>query len=416
MERVIFCVLNCMTILAQMPHTDLLEMEGGTIKLVEDSILLNICANDPTIPILYFSRAAYDEAITDLTKPNIQKVIQKRTDEWAPNALDQMPDWIYRRERECLTLAALSRLGSSQKVAAGIDAHFQKTIELLSQIVGEGRYEDTPLVNLLELALENEALLIAELHAAGIDDKYAAEAEIQERTQTVKILSHILSDLGQPQYEKAPPYVELWRAVYISPADEPLMSQLKVQYEPIALWKKGLVARWRVRKLSELAQAGRAVELLYYNRGKFLEDLQDLTPAQLTRTFEKRAQAKYRVRLRKDYLNTLRLEALLLMRTVHDRAVTKEPRLNDRLGKILELHTARLDSTLAGDSSWLTDSVQSGSQALARLLLVEKSIVQDVDFFNVLCRQRGRKDLVQRLEAILAVKDDQLRTMKALSK
>ena len=416
MERVIFCMLKCMTILAQMPHTDLLEMEGGTIKLVEDSILLNICAKDPTIPILYFSRAAYDEATTDLDEPDIQKVILKRRNEWAPEVLDQTHDWIYRRERECLTLAALSRLGSSKPVAAGIGAHFRKTIKLLSQTVGQGRYEDIQLVNLLEIALENEAYLIAELQAAGIDDHSAAEAEIQERTQTVNILSRILADLGQPQYVKAPPYVELWRVVYMAPADELLMSQLKMQYEPIAMWKNGIVARWRFRELSKLEQAGKTIELLYYNKGKFLEDLQYLTPARLTKTFEKRAQAEFHVRLRKDYLNTLRLEALLLMQTVHDRAVIKEPRLNDRLGKILEMHTARLDSTLVRDSSWLTDGIQSGSQALARLLEVEESIFQDLTFFYGLCLQRNRKDLAQRLNLILAVKDEQLKTMKALSK
>jgi hypothetical protein len=413
MERVIYCILSCAALLAERPHTVLLQLPAGSVVAVDDAVLLELYTRLPTIPLLYFSRGVYEEALRDLPLTEMQAAIAKRHTEWSPQALDQILNWLYLRQRAGLTLNARGRAGSSVQVVQGLDGHFRETVEMLSRLVGQGRYEDVDFAELLVFAVEKEALLIAELQALDGEARTAVAAELHERTQTVQVVAQALAGKGRPEYGQALPYAELWRALYIAPADAPLLAQLKAEFESFPLWREGLVTRWPVRLLTELQQTGKTVELLYYDSGEFLEDYTELTPAQLHRTFAARAQAALQPQARHDYLNGLRLEALLLWRTIHARSTGEERRWREALDKILDVQTTRLIATLANDGSWLVGGTGSGRPSLSALLKLEEDIVQEVVFFHSLARQSGREDLAQRLLSILSQKQAQVARLKA---
>jgi hypothetical protein len=412
MERIIYCLFSCAAMLTNVAHTSIGQTAGGAVVVVGDADLLSLQTGNPSIPLLYFSRDAYDEAVHGLSSQEIEAVINKRRAEWSPQALDHALDWLYRQEVKCLTLIALGRMGGTVRVVAtGLDVHFQETIELLARLTSEGRYEDVDFTNLLVFALEKEALLIAELQAAG--DTFSVE--VQERTQTVQFLERALAGRGRPEYAQAPPYAELLRAIHIVPIDDALLARLKAEFEPFVPWREGLVARWRVREASELKRMNKTATLLYQNSGEFLEDLLELTPAQLTRIFEERARMVNRTQALNDYLNGLRLEALLLHETIRVRAAGEDSKLRKALNSSVDIQRVRLMTELASARSSLAQKAEPSWQMLSRLQKAEESIAADINFFGGLARQSGRQDIAQKLLPILAAKQRQITRLKSLT-
>src|SRR5262245_27651383 len=102
---------------------------------MRDEVLLALLALLPhhtALPLLYFSTAIYEQAIRQLRPEEVAEVIRQRLAQWAPRALDDSLDWLYRRERRCLTLTALARAVTGAGGAAILEAHFGHTLELLT--------------------------------------------------------------------------------------------------------------------------------------------------------------------------------------------------------------------------------------------------------------------------------------------
>lgn len=413
MEKVIYCVLSCITSLTTVPHDVLFQSTRGQAILISNANLLSLRAQNPEIPLVYFSIETYQNRVRGLNQPEIEAVLEKRATEWSPQMLDHALNWIYEQERKMLSLTSQYIADNTQKETAKLHDHLRDTVALLSHLVGEGRYEDASFAELLEASLEKETRLKAELIAVErIQPAFALE--LPEHDKTIQWLNRQLAEQGKPEYAQAPLYTELWRGLYIEPADDNLRAQLKLEYQPFVPWKDGLVARWRVRKIPELTQAGRRSELLYFNSGEFIEDLQELTSAQLNHVFTVREKSSSQLNERLHYLNGLRLECLLLWQTIYDRSLAEKPALQQAIVSVIEMETARLTSRLAADKTWLDEKINNQGTAKPALMHEEQTIVDDVELFIGLAQQNKRLDLVKSLSSILATKRSQLSRLATL--
>jgi hypothetical protein len=418
MDRVIYCLIGCAAMLSHFQHTELTSLGDGGVAAIGDPVLLGLYAQYPALPILYFARPAYDEAVRDLPPVDRDEALQKRLKEWSPQALEQTIDWIYRGEREALSLTILAGAGEGDDRARALAAHGAGTIELLTGLVGEGRYDEMDLADLIVVAIEKEALIRTELQAAGAAGARAdAEGEIGERRRIIEALAAAAAALGRPEFAQAPPYAELWRATYIEPADSQLLEALTDEWEPFVPWRQGIVARYRVRQIDDLKRSGRRVGILCFDAGLFLEDVAQLSPAQLRRGFEERAQAMGAARqgLWDTYMDGLRLESLLALRWVVARMKGGDEERDRMLVAVESMAGARLVSSLRRSRSWLSSPVGPGPEAAGRLLEREQQLVADAALFSALAARQGQTELAQRLLGILARKQADVMALKSLS-
>jgi hypothetical protein len=405
MEKVIYCVLSCLTSLTTIPHEVLFQSAQGQAVAISNSTLLNLYTVNPDIPLIYFSRETYQSSVRGLNPTEIQAVLDKRAAQWAPQILNQVSHWIYQQELKVLALTTqqIARLSTTERERPLI--YFKQTLSLLAHLTGEGRYDDLSFTELLELALEQESLLKAELQSQP--NQPLLSKEIQNHQLTCEYLAQQLATRGKPEYQKAPLYSELWRGLYITPIDDQLLTQLKLEYQPYTLWMQGLVTRWRLRKIPELQQLGRRSQVLYPNPGAFIEDLNELTAPQLNVSFTQRAQADAQRQQTNDYLNQLRLNAVLLWQSLAERATNENPSLHTSILAIIETQTLHLINGLHQDRSWLGDNSNLAAFK-AELLGAERAIIDDLTFFTTLAQQRKLLDVASSLAKLENLKRSQI--------
>ena len=423
-ERIVYCHRAISRILTGQSYVELGHLEDGIWISVDDETLLAIKDRYPGLPLLYFSRADYEHAMRKLAPLEVNNAIHRRLERWSPTALDQVLDWLYRGERRSLTLAALGRMSGSSDVAAVIDEHFEQTLRLLAKISGEWRYDDVRLSEMFIAAVEGEAKLhdenlLASKAAQSANNLTEAQRFSQatnSRKKYAQILGRALEQMGSAEYVNSLPYVDLERGLFISPRDPDLIGGLRVEYRPFAEWRDGLVAIWPIRKIPDLERRGKSVAVLYLNSGEFLEDLYELTDAQLEREFEERLQGARGASLQAmcEYLNTLHLEQILLklnlLEIVRRKAQTLVPLLE---AQVVE-ETVTLRSALVLHPSWLAQGLEPGEDAIIRLKRNEQELAQDAALFVELCG-RAKKDTLQSLiAAILEVKQQDIARLARL--
>lgn len=385
--RVIFCTLNCLTTLGPLPHEILLKRDDGVVLAIQDETLMALLARQAAVSLLYFSRDAYEEAIQGLNKQEVNEVIDLRVKKWAPKVLDEGEGQLYLGERQCLAWTALARVNAAGTTMDVLQVHTDRALDFLARLTYEGRYDDSELTELLVVALERAAKLIAELKDALTEpvtagEKSALEYEVRAQDTSAKALSAILTRLGQEDFrEHYLPYVDLMRGVWIRPRDADLISLIKVDFKPYVEYEDGLVTTEVKRRFVDHERRGKKVSVLYLNNTEVLGLLPNLTPAQRQRDFKVRASATAdaKAALRREYLSGLRLELILFKKALRGHAeASTEPGLTVELDAQIRQETALLATELVKHRLWFGVPAAAAEPVRARLLRCEEAILHDI--------------------------------------
>ena len=397
--RVIFCALSSLALLGPLPHETLLTRDDGVVVAIQDEAVLELLARQAAVSLLFFTRDAYEDAILGLADSEIDAMLRKRRQDWSPNATGHGLNWIFHDARRCLTLTALARAQSPSVSAARLDDHFEQSLQLLVTITGETGYEDK-MASLLVLVVEGEAKLRQEYLDAQGAARQTGDASASGRFASalkrseshIRALGLSLKSLGRPEYNQALPYVGLSRGVFVWPRDTDLVKMLAAQREAHLTWKDGLVAGWSLDNLPELAKRGKSVRVLYFNDGQLLQDLQDLTPAQLEREFAKRFEGGRgaSMQAREEHLSSLWLEQHLLRRKALAQArIQLDAALAAMLEREVTEEAQALRQALAQHPVWLAEAGTSGGGVFEALKLSEEQLLRDARFLAALCRREG---------------------------
>ena len=391
-ERVIYCALTSMTMLDPVPHAILHRSADGVVVAIRDE---NVAlSRQPSIALLFFSRDAYTQATQGLTDSEIDAVIRKRRQYWSPNASGQGLNWIFESAKQSLTRTA--QASTSGADSARLKEHFEQSLQLLVTISGEARYEDLSLASLLVLVDEGEGKLHREYRdaqetAEQAGDSRAAQqfADAAQRTERYgRALGSTLSRLGRPEFDGDLPYAGLSRGVFIRPLDPEFVKSVAAQRQAYVTWKDGMVVNWSLDNLPELEKLGKSARVLYFNGGRFLTDLRDLTSAQYEREFAKRLEGGRGASLeaRREHLNSLWLEQHLLRRKALAQARTADAGAAGVTARQVTEEAEALRQELAEHPAWLEDGEQSGKGGMEALKKDEDQMLEDARFLAALCK------------------------------
>ncbi len=413
-ERVVFCREYFYDILSGKPRVELGRMKDGLWAAVSDETLLSAGYRNPIPPLLYFSKDDYDSAIRKLQPPEVAQVIQKRLEHWSPRALDETLNFLYLEERRCLALAAMAGTLPDRRTAEVLDEHVENTLQLLASVVGEGRYDDMKLPSMLIFTLESEARAVQESLYAQEAAQRAGNVRVAERMnrataaarKRAETLGSTLRALGRAEYGSALPYVEMERVMFIQPSDAQFLTGLRSKNLPVFEWKDGVVAPWPVRRLADMQDLGKTAQTVYLESGEFLEDILELTPAQVERGVAERVEGELAMSGRsvEDHLNKLLLELNLLRRNAVRVAHREGSGLVGLLQKQVQEETATLTALLASHPSWLAPPPKAPEESLSMLKEVEARAADDAAFFEELCRRGRKAALRSRFAAIVKIK------------
>jgi hypothetical protein len=332
--------------------------------------------------LLSYSKESYEYLLRRLSESDRHAAIQKRLKDWSPRAVTEGVNWLYRVERRCLSLTVTRPAGARTE-------HAEHTMTALHKLVNERRYGSVTLAEILEYVLEAEALLQAELLTVG------AGSESSMRSEFSLAVAEELKLMGHPQYSQHLPRGEATRGALLAPPDSAVRSHLNALKIPVVDWKDGFVSKFRHGEFESITAKGNRLTVLYLNAGGFLQDLTDLTPAQLRREFEERLQIGI-VRLWPDHLNLLRLETALLRRAAYDAAHRANSRAASTLGIQIRQETELLLSELERHPSWRAG--EFGNQP-ATLAVAEEDVTNDSVFLSQFAELRGEKAYEERYKA-----------------
>ena len=369
---------------------------------------MELLSQQAAVSVLFFSRDAYEKAIRGLADSEINAIVDRRRQYWAPNAVGHGLNWLYHIARRCLTLTALAV--SSPGSAARLEDPFEQCLQLLVSITGETRYQDMSMASLLVLVVEGEAELYREYLDARDEARRVGDSPLAEKfTDAAKrsesygqALGLSLKSLGRPEFTQGLPYIGLSRGVFIWPKVRDLIEMLTVQREVYVTWKDGLVANWSLDDLPELERRGKSVRILYFNGGQLLTDAKDLTAAQLEREFAERFEAGRGASMdaRREHLYSLWLEQHLLRRKALAQASAQDTSLAAILAQEVTEEARAMREELATHPVWSEKRdkirfypfVLERDDLLATLKKCGEQLVQDARFLAELCRRDNNKN------------------------
>jgi hypothetical protein len=379
-SRIVYYAIGWASVLAQLRHDSLRGLDGGTVESVSDDVMQTILMKTPDVPILYFSRPAYDEAMQGLSDSESEEAVRKRLNEWSGHALDHALECIAGDERRSLTLTAIAWSAASGDNARALQTHFDSGLNFLSSITGPGRYDDMKFADLLTVVVEAEALLITEL---------GQRSEAQKRTSLASALAQEMTRHGRPAFAQSLPYAEPGRGVWVVPADAALLSYLKSNWKTGVAWRGGAVTDLSTREIGDFQRAGKKIAILYADPGALQQEMNELTNAQLVRRFEQLASAGTEALARQtdDYWNVLRLNIAILSRVLAARAAREDPRVAAVVRPQIGAETQILATELTRTKSWLTP--EDRGAPLQRLRIAEDELTADIAFFTAVAERRG---------------------------
>ena len=399
-HRIIYCALGCASLLTLVSHETLRKFDQGAIVSVSDESMSKLFIKESEIPILYFSRDDYDQAIRDLDEDEIDNALRKRLKEWSPQALDQALQWIAINERRPLALTAQSLRTAPGDKQQLLETHFNSGLDLLTSIAAPGRYDEMDLRDLLMAIVESEAMLIKELPQSQ---------ESQTRLQFADALARELKRHGRGEFAAALPYAEQERGAWVTPLDPSLKSYLKTRGIAAAEWRNGIVAPLPLRALDDFRKTGKQVEILYADPGALMQDFFELTGAQLFRRFRELSAADDAARSRQmnDYRNVLRITIAVQRRALRKRATREDTVMTSLLNQQIFTETKILAEQLAATRSWLSPG--DVTAPLQRLHLAEQELADDTAFLLSLALKQNHAHLKERLKEIQRIKEDDLK-------
>lgn len=396
-ERIVLCALAC----GGLPHSPVADLPAGAVIAIADADLTNLLRVTPAVSLLYPSRQAMNEALADLSPDEVTAALERRA-AWSADAFQGvMTDWVFRAERQCLALGAAG-LATDSAASGALPTFVAATLELLTRLVSDGRYDDTPSTELLVLALEHEALMVSELRALSPE----ASSELAGREQAMGTLAQMLAERGRADYAQAPAYADAPRAVFLRPRDARIIDVLRSRMQPAVEWRDGLVAPWAASRLGELAQQGYQVRVLYHDAGEFLACVEEATDAQCARAFARQEQ-----RLIDDptasvaaWLNHLRLEQVLFLRFLVERLQGESDAVAPRIQAMARTETALLMQTLARAGTWQPLGVPNvGGAATTGLATCADAAIADTAVFAAFAKALNNPSLHTRLTEIKAL-------------
>lgn len=396
--RITFCALSSLALLSSLPNETLYKLEDGNIIAIQDETLMALLSHQAAVSLLYFSKSAYERDIIGLADSEINTLLRKRIQNWAPNATGFGLNWIYDFGRQCLALTAQAQASISPMSTACLENHFEDILQLLVNITGKTGYEEN-LASFLVVVLEGEAKLNKEFLDAQHSARRKGDARSAERFNSLvkrsdrfgQAMGTALKDLGRPEYSQGLPYVGLSRGVFIWPQDPNLVNLLSAQREAFIKWKDGLVADWSLENLVELEKSGKSARILYFDGRQLLVDVRDLTTAQLEREFAKRFEAEHgaSMQARRQYLYSLWLEQHLLRRKALTQAKACDRDLSTILSSQVAEETQALRQELAQFPVWFIERSTSEISVFEALKICENQLLQDAKLLIGLCRQDG---------------------------
>jgi hypothetical protein len=381
-------ILHCGEGTKIQPQAALGRYADGVVAEAEDERALALLAEGAHVSLLWFSRAEYDYALRKLDETGREAAIRKRLADWAPEAVSQGMDRLYRVECRCLTLAAMS----------GNTGVFEHTMDSLERLTNEGAYGNLKLAEILVVVLQKEALLAIELSNERLTP------ERSERYAFSVAIARELRRLGRPQFSEHLPYAEPARAAFVSPRDPQLMKELKALRLPVVEWRDGLVSTFGPRTLNGPDLQKKQVNILYADARHFRRDLANVTRPELEREFEERSSEGPMPRWT-EYLNILRLEIALLRRAAHDKAAVEKDISAAVLRTQVSRESALLAAELARHPSWLEGEL---GPRPANLAAAEQEVLRDALFLEHFAQLRGPEDLHRRYRAFAKFKAGQV--------
>ncbi len=422
--RIAFLAREFSAAISGKPHRRLGSLRNGVWMEIPDDTLLAVGRPDAMPLLLYLSKESYEKAIRNLPPAEIENVIRKRLKEWSPDALDAALQWIYQREKKCLALTAQRMETTDARTVAVLRGHFENGLELLAAMLWEGRYDDTQMVPMLVYTLEGEARLISEFAyareaALAANDPREADRLAVKMTASrgcAEALGRALQTLGRAEYAGSLPYTQPERVLFIRPRDEELLKGLKARGGPVIPWRDGVVAPLSFEKIDAVKARLKSVEILYLDRGEFVEDARALTQAQLDREFEERLRKRPSGSLSalSAHLISLQLEQDVLRRSAVMVARREHSGMVELLQKQVANETEQLRAALAWSPIWIEDAAAGGKGSLRVLVQEEQGIARDAELFEELSRRANKEELRSRFEAIAKAKRIDITRIAAL--
>lgn len=265
-ERVIFCATSAGACAGR--GRTLGKSAAGAWVEIEDG---DLTANSPKAlqlpPLLYFSRAAYDQALAGLSKREKEQAILKQAHDKASKPYLGLVEHVY---DDCVDLA----------IATGGDAD-TAAVPLEAAMILAGGAEsnaDVPLPHVLDRVSKSLAKLRAELPDSGAAAAgYRAEAEA---------LADLATGRRGGKGSRSLPVAEPER-VYFIPGQKVARGFDGELPELQAYgWNGGSISTMRPAEAAEIK--GARPKLLYYSNRSFLVDKGSLTEAQLDRRLRAR--------------------------------------------------------------------------------------------------------------------------------
>ncbi len=403
-ERIIYCSNEQLTWLENISFTRIGEWEGGAWIAVGDDVIAHM-ANVHAYPsLVYFGREEYERAVRDLSPEQVKEVVAKRLKQWTPQALDQSTDRLYQGQKQCLAYSAAA--GSEY------DEHFARSIGTLDKIIGDERYADTPLAKITLYTLEAESHLIKETELAeAVNTEFNDEA--RKRREYAHQLGKMLKQLGIPGYDENPPFANIQRAVFVSPADPDFIRELKARQLSYIEWNNGLALECPVRKIPALEERGKTVTTLYMNSGQLTDDTTDLTIAQREREFTQRLNNPPDVSYHPvvEYFCELSVKQILLKRIVQKKAHEEKHDMARWLDPHIEEEIDNLRSRLQKTAIWTRESPDASEDRVMQLKNCEKNIHNDISFFLMSARCLGDEKLQLRFGKLMEIKEQDLKNL-----
>lgn len=398
-ERVIYCALSCASLLVPGHYGTLSHVNGAAVVSLSDDAMRTLVAKAPDVPILYFNKPDYDEALRGLNEPEAHQVIEARLRNWSPKILDYSLIRITEDERRCLTLIAVAMQEHPERRNA-LSPLADSAFDLLTQLAKIGSDESRPVADLLFGLIDKEATLIVEL-----DDV----SEIRTRTDFQRALSLEFKRYGRPQFAQAPPHVERMRGVWLAPADAALMSYLTDVGGRNIPWKGGVVATIAERDIQSLVKSGKKAEVLFFAEGDFLRDGEELPISQLTRQYAAMEQegAAGLGRRKQQYLNNLRLSVALQRRALRLRVTSSDPLLAGLLEGQVAIDSRILLREAAATKPWIGPSYSAPKAD--RLASAENDAADDIALLLDIARARKDGFIVEKLAPLQQTKQAALR-------
>ncbi|KYF80873.1 hypothetical protein BE20_00830 [Sorangium cellulosum] len=384
-------------------------------KLDDAAFLSGLKGNIP-LSLLYFSMEDYEHAMRRLPPEQVERAVLARRVYFSSASTGRATDWFYRGARRVLVSCAIAAEQGPSRSAPVLVAHFGNMLDHLARLSSQGRFDDLDSRTLLLYVAEGEAGLLDE--AGKLGTQFGIERVLERledfRTQ-YSTYARMLAELGNPELQVAPPYIQARRGVLFVGAGSELAQSFRAHCMPSVILSKGVIGPMPDRQIYESDQRDRV--FLYFTEGEFVEALAGLTDAQIERDVDERREAMERTPavLVGDYFFGIHLQQAFLRRSLLD-ALHREAL---SYWKELEAHVLVEESWLRRVLSEMAPWVgpgepPSGSGTLTKLQSDVRRLSEDASFLASICTAQGEDFLAVKFVSFAAELEMDWRRIQSL--